>query len=223
MNKALTVAAAAGLGAGLMYLFDPGRGNRRRALIRDKVVGASHKVGDAIQATSCDISHRAAGLVAKSANLFKNKEEVSDAVLVERVRSKMGRIVSHPGAIEVTANQGHVTLKGPILAQEADRLISSVSSIRGVQGLDHQLERHEEAGDVPGLQGGHIPPRQRGWSPSTTVMVAGAGCALGYYGLRYRSLLAPCLRSAGLDYLARRLRNNRRSRRMPDLRLVFGR
>jgi hypothetical protein len=223
MNKALTIAAAAGLGAGLMYLFDPGRGNRRRALIRDKVVGASHKAGNAIQATSCDLSHRAAGLVARSASLFKKNEEVSDDVLVERVRSKMGRIVSHPGAIEVTANDGQVTLKGPILAQEADRLISSVSSMRGVQGLDHQLERHEEAGDVPGLQGGYTRPGPRGWSPSTTAIVAGAGCALGYYGIRYRSLLGPCLRSAGLDLLARRLRSNRRSRRIPDLRLVFGR
>src|SRR5688572_13669318 len=104
MNNALSVPAAAGLGAGLMYLCEPGRGNRRRAFLRDKVAGASGKVGDGIQATSCDISQRGAGLVAKSANLFKKKEEVSDAVLVERVRSKMGRIISHPGAIEVTAN-----------------------------------------------------------------------------------------------------------------------
>src|SRR5688572_9332812 len=172
MNRALTIATAAGLGAGLMYLFDPGRGNRRRALIRDKFVRATHKTGDAIQATSCDLSHRAAGLVAKSANLFKGKEEVSDPVLVERVRSKLGRIVSHPGAIEVTANNGQVTLKGPILAQEADRLISSVSSMRGVKELNHHLERHEEPGDVPGLQGGYVRPGRRSWVPSTTVMAA---------------------------------------------------
>jgi hypothetical protein len=39
-----------------------------------------------------------------------------DAVLAERVRTELGRLVSHPGAIIVTATQGRVTLSGAVPA-----------------------------------------------------------------------------------------------------------
>ncbi len=41
MNKGLRLMSVAGLGAGLMYLFDPDRGKRRRALVRNKITHAS--------------------------------------------------------------------------------------------------------------------------------------------------------------------------------------
>jgi osmotically-inducible protein OsmY len=69
------------------------------------------------------------------------------------VRSKIGRVVSHPGAIEIAADQGSVTLRGPILAGEVDGLLSCVSSVKGVKGVENLLEAHEQAGGVPGLQG----------------------------------------------------------------------
>ncbi|MBW3622742.1 MAG: hypothetical protein KY468_04955 [Armatimonadetes bacterium] len=46
MNKGLAMVGGATLGAGLMYLFDPTAGNRRRSLIRDKFVHAAHEVED---------------------------------------------------------------------------------------------------------------------------------------------------------------------------------
>ena len=36
MNKGVALIGGVGLGAALMYIFDPDRGGRRRALIRDK-------------------------------------------------------------------------------------------------------------------------------------------------------------------------------------------
>ena len=74
-----------------------------------------------------------------------------------RVLSKPGRVVSHPRAIQVTTDQGRVTLSGLILADEVDELLSCVSSVRGVAIIENQLEVHERAGDVPGLQGDHAP------------------------------------------------------------------
>lgn len=152
----LTFIGGIGIGAGLMYMLDPDRGSRRRALLHDKIISVANSVPDAVGATARDLGNRARGVVAGTKSLFKS-DEVSDEVLVERVRSKMGRVISHPRAIEVAADQGHVTLSGPVLADEVDELLSCVSSVRGVAGVESQLEVHEQAGDVPGLQGDHAP------------------------------------------------------------------
>src|ERR687893_381397 len=105
MNKELTLLGGVGLGAALMYMLGPDRGRRRRALLRDKLVSAANKTPDAVSATARDLRNRARGLATEVGSMFTN-EEVSDEVLVARVRSKMGRVVSHPSAIEVTADQG---------------------------------------------------------------------------------------------------------------------
>ena len=75
--------------------------------------------------------------------------ETSDDKLVERVRSKMGRYVSHPRAIEVMAQDGCVCLRGPILTHEAKGLLNAVRSVRGVRELDIQLEPHNTAETIP--------------------------------------------------------------------------
>jgi osmotically-inducible protein OsmY len=153
MNRGLTLIGCLGLGAGLMYVLDPDRGRRRRALMRDKAAHAINKTGDATGKTLRDTRNRARGLVAGARSLLK-RERASDEVLIERVRSKMGRVVSHPHSIEVTADQGRVMLRGPILESEAEALLECVSSVPGVTGVENNLEVHKQAGDIPGLQGG---------------------------------------------------------------------
>src|SRR5438094_824144 len=98
--------AIAGLGAGLMYVFDPVQGRRRRALVRDQFVHALHELDDAIGVTFRDVSHRSSGLWAEARSLPArlSGEAVPDRVLEERVRAKLGRYVSHPGSIGVTVN-----------------------------------------------------------------------------------------------------------------------
>src|SRR5918992_2912051 len=152
-DSGLGVVGAFGLGVALMYFLDPGRGARRRALVRDKIVHALRKTEDAAETTGRDLRNRAKGLAAEIRNRFE-PEDVDDDVLVARVRAELGRAVSHPGSIAVTARDGRVTLSGPILAREADELLSDVRSVRGVRDVVDRLERHERADDVPGLQGG---------------------------------------------------------------------
>ena len=145
-----------GVGVGLMYMLDPDRGRRRRALVRDKMASVAGSVPDAVASTARDLRNRARGVAAGAKSLFTS-DEAPDEVVVERVRSKIGRVVSHPHAVRVAAEQGLVVLSGPVLADEVDDLLSCVSSVRGVVRVENQLEVHERAGDVPGLQGGHAP------------------------------------------------------------------
>jgi hypothetical protein len=144
MTKAMTLISGIGLGAGLMYVLDPDRGNRRRALIRDKAARTLNKTGGAIGVTSRDLSHRTRGLVSGLTTLFGD-DQATDEVIVARVRSKMGRVVSHPGSVQVTASQGRVTLSGPILTAEASDLLKCVSSVKGVESVENRLELHETA------------------------------------------------------------------------------
>src|SRR5438445_210116 len=152
MNKGVALVGGLGLGAALMYVFDPDRGQRRRALIRDKVDAAAHKMSNAAEKASRDISNRAYGMVAETKSIFRH-EEVSDDVLVDRVRSRLGRIPVHIGAFDITAKDGVITLRGQILADELPKVLRASRFVHGVKGIDNQLEVHERAGNVPALQG----------------------------------------------------------------------
>ena len=183
MNKGLAFGAGLGLGSGLMFLFDPDRGNRRRALLRDKCVWAARKTGEGFEVTARDLRNRTHGLMTEVQSHFSS-EPVDDSVLVDRVRSKLGRIVSHPRAINVSAQNGRVTLSGPILTSEVPELLTCVNNLKGVNEAINQLEPHEEAGNHPALQGGRERTGERfalfqnNWSPTTRLLVgAGVGAA----------------------------------------------
>lgn len=151
-DTGLTLLYGIGIGAALMYILDPDRGARRRALIRDKAVSATNKTQQFVGKMSRDLSNRAQGLVAETRNMFRS-EEVSDETLVKRIRAELGRHAVHHRAVEITASEGRVTLRGLALASEVVELISAVSSVRGVVEVDNQLEVHEQAGSISALQG----------------------------------------------------------------------
>jgi len=145
-----------GLGAALMYVLDPERGKRRRALVKDKAVRAAHKTSDVLDARARDLRNRAKG-VAAEVKAMTGREEVSDAVLEERIRAAIGRAVSNPGAVEVSAIGPTVMLSGAVLVEELDDLLSAVRDVRGVEEVENRLEVHESAGDVSSLPGARGP------------------------------------------------------------------
>lgn len=141
-----------GVGAALMYFFDPDRGQRRRTLVRDKVEAAGNKASDYAEKMGRDLRNRAYGMVEETKALFRH-EEVTDEVLVARVRAKLGRYSIHTGALEVSAHDGVVTLTGPILADELATVLRATRFVRGVKGVENQLAVHTQAGSEPSLQG----------------------------------------------------------------------
>jgi uncharacterized membrane protein len=204
---------AFGLGVACMYFLDPGRGARRRALVRDKLIHGLHKAEGAAETTARDLRNRAKGLAAEVRGRF-DRADVDDVVLVERVRAELGRAVSHPSAIVVTATDGRVTLSGPILADEVGGLLSCVRGVRGVQDVVDQLEVHQSAANVPALQGGGAPRgggefelMQENWTPAARLLVGVAGGTLALAGARRGDVFGTALSLAGLALLSRSATN----------------
>jgi hypothetical protein len=69
----LRVLGAFGIGALVMYFFDPVSGKRRRALARDQLVHARHEIGDYAEGTAKDLRNRAYGLVAEARSLVERR------------------------------------------------------------------------------------------------------------------------------------------------------
>jgi hypothetical protein len=101
-QRSVSFVVAAGLGAALMYLLDPQHGRRRVALLRGQWTRVVRKGRDSADAGWRDLANRASGLVARARGAWR-AETPDDDVLVERVRAELGRWVSHPHAIEVSA------------------------------------------------------------------------------------------------------------------------
>ena len=74
MREITIVLGAVGLGAALMYLFDPDRGNRRRALIRDKVVKLNRQTQETVSGKVTDLSNRAKGMLHEAKSAFGSDE-----------------------------------------------------------------------------------------------------------------------------------------------------
>jgi BON domain len=143
-TQGLLLLGCVGFGVGLMYLFDPNIGRRRRALIRDKTRAYWHKTGTFIGQTARDARNRTRGLVAEARTSFRSTASPDDTVLEARVRAQLGHAISHGGAIRVTAHEGRVTLSGPISPSAADKLLTTVASVAGVSEVVNHLEVRPE-------------------------------------------------------------------------------
>ena len=172
MRKSVSTLGALGLGAGVAYLLDPDRGRRRRALMGEKAGHFWRIASRSADRKTRDLTNRARGVISQVKRT--GKDEVSDDVLVDRVRSEMGHAVTNPGAIEVTANQGMVTLVGSVPKNEIPQLLARVSAVRGVCEVRDRLSVQEPAEH----------PSKRAWL--TPLLWSFAGTALAAYGGRSR-------------------------------------
>jgi hypothetical protein len=178
------------IGAALALAFDSNQGNRRRALIRDKVVRGRRVTREALDTTVRDIGNRARGIAAATRGRLVS-DEVPDDRLLERVRAKLGRVCSHPHAVDVYVNEGEVTLIGPVMADEVGDLLTAAASVRGVHAVINELEPHDSADGVPSLQGrgrtagSPFDLMQANWAPATRALVGAAAVAAGGLAIAY--------------------------------------
>jgi len=217
-NAGILLLLAAGGGAALTFFLDPDRGGRRRALVRDRAVAMLNDTRQAVGKVRRDTRNRAHGWTAKAESLLHHREEDApdNRTLTERVRARMGHLVSHPRAIEVNAHDGVVELSGPLFEFERDRLLSAIRAVPGVHEVVDQLETYDEteAEEVPSLQGGvrAVSPRfaplalARGnLAPARRFLLGTLGSALVAYGLAKRDRMGLRTAMVGGGMLARSL------------------
>ena len=196
MNARRAFIGGAGLGAGVLYFFDPDKGRRRRASLGNRLTHLGHVLTYASDVTSRDIAHRTRGLVAEMSARARDAY-VSDRVLIARVRAELGMLVRHPHRITVTADNRCVTLSGPIHADELYRLLERVASVPGVAHVEDRLQMHEmDDIDAPTdpLPPGELPDLfQEHWAPASRLLagILGGGLALG--GVLRRDVLGATL------------------------------
>ena len=76
MSATTKLLVGAGLGAGLMYLFDPELGRRRRTVARDRAVRLAHKTRDAAEEVARDARNKARGLAAGDLSVLTGGKRV---------------------------------------------------------------------------------------------------------------------------------------------------
>jgi len=206
LRLATTIIGGIALGALAMYLTDPVQGRRRRAMAQDKMRSMTHRTSDTVGSVMRDASHRLSGLQAQASRLIGQRDykPIDDHVLEARVRSKLGRFVSNAHQIDVVADQGCVTLKGPVLSDERRHLLKMVEGIPGVEDVRERLDAYDDEADLS--RHAHEREEESGWTAAQVVALVG-GSLLGYYGITRRSPAGVALAAAGMGLAARNMSN----------------
>lgn len=142
----LPVLGGIAIGAAAMFLLEPQQRSRRWALVRDQALRLGRSGADLVGVDPHDLGARAKGLATRAAGLLQGTPP-EDAVLVQRVRGALQRVLSQPDAIHVTADSGRVGVSGSVPAEELARLYECAAAVRGVsqvrdEGLEVQGSAH---------------------------------------------------------------------------------
>jgi len=143
-GKALAFLGGVGVGALAMYFLDPTSGSARRSAARNKAVDTTRDTGKAVQGRARAMASRAKALAEKGLSRFDSSAP-SDDVLAQRVRTALGRVISHPRMISITAEAGVITLSGTVSEEESIGLSGAVRGVDGVKDLVDQTSVREEA------------------------------------------------------------------------------
>jgi len=69
----IRILGALGIGAAVMYFFDPVSGRRRRALLRDQMVHAQKEITTYAEGTAKDLRNRAYGIAAEARGIVERR------------------------------------------------------------------------------------------------------------------------------------------------------
>ena len=186
------------LGALAMYVADPSEGRRRRALLQDKVTHYSKETQRMVGGTMRDARNRLSGLQAEAMRMVSSRQSkpIDNHVLEARVRSRISRAFPQADEVEVSADEGVVTLHGHVDEDIEDQLVELVEGIPGVESVNHGMRAYaHEAGNW-------MSSMFEGRSPLWIAGAVGAGL-LTWYGLTRRQPLGLMAAATGMGLLSR--------------------
>ncbi len=189
------------IGAVATYYLDPVRGRARRARVRDAAHHARNHAATLLEAAVLDARHRLRGVSMRVRGPARG--EGDEYVVEERVRSQLGHVVSYPGAISILVDAHRVTLRGPVLADEAEHALIRVRRVGGARTVIDELDRRSER-DVPALQGPR--PHERNpdrWRASSRGLALVGGGGLVMIGLGRGGMLGALQVAVGLALAGR--------------------
>jgi chorismate synthase len=138
--KPIGALGAVAAGALAMYYLDPELGAQRRRLLAELVRSGMPR------------ERRQARQRMRAYHRVTQADPQSDADLRDQIQTRLGRLVSYPGAIDVSVNNGVVRLGGRVLSKEREGLLEQVQQMPGVQKLVNgmtSLDDPQEMGRRP--------------------------------------------------------------------------
>jgi hypothetical protein len=152
----LSATMGAGLGVGFTYFCDPDRGHARRKKVADRAVSLIAQGERLVEHQGKNILNRAEGMLNQAGSLFHRQEDVPDDVLLERVRSRLGRVVQRPQSISTSVEEGIVRLTGTVAREEKKGVLREIREVPGVLRVEELLtyEKRRNGKSIPTLLGG---------------------------------------------------------------------
>jgi uncharacterized membrane protein len=211
--KLKTLLTSIGLGAGLMYFYDPQHGERRREMVRDRANRFVSDIDNTIDVAMQDARNRTRGMLSEMTARL-SEEGTPDWILEERVRSSLGRIPSYTRGVNVRAEGGRIYLTGPAMMQDTEAIVKAAMRTRGVRGVENKLQTVNSQQEISGFPSEPTIQRQtrtdaarHNWSPATRLLSSVGGSLLTLYGLTRKGVAKPVLSTAGLVLTARGMTN----------------
>ena len=131
----------AGIGAGLMYFFDPREGRRRRAMTKDRTAGLLRGVWRRFERTGRAVAAETYGVTQKVKHLREEEKDLDDVTLARKVETEIFRDAEAPkGQVDVNVVDGVVYLRGelePDMIADLEGKARKVSGVKGVENLLH--------------------------------------------------------------------------------------
>jgi len=124
----------AGVGALLLYYFDPQNGKRRRHVTRDRTLAFFRHGARHAERAGRGVAANASGVAQKVQHLREEPKDYDDATLAHKVETEIFRDADVPkGQINVNAQNGVVQLRGEVPSE--DMLETLAERAREVQGV----------------------------------------------------------------------------------------
>ncbi len=141
-KRALRAPIVGGVGALLMFFFDPKQGNRRRKMFVDRTAAFFRRGWRKSERAGRVVAAEAYGVTQKVTHLREEpKEQPDDTTLARKVETEIFREADAPkGQVSVNAVDGVVYLRGEVERPEIiEELVERTRKVQGVKDVENLL------------------------------------------------------------------------------------